>query len=71
MGTEYTYPHTYGRGIRSSKGWQEMYQGLVTCEPRKKAFAEAFEGRSAHDCEVTQRTFQVFWDCLAVTVGGS
>jgi 3',5'-cyclic AMP phosphodiesterase CpdA len=70
-GKEYTYSQTYGRGLRSAKDWQEMYQGLVTCEPRKKAFGEAFDLRSAHVNEVTPRTFQIFWDGLAVTVGSS
>lgn len=67
---EYTYSQTYGRGLRSAKDWQEMYQGLVTCEPRKKAFGEAFDLRSGHIDEVNKRTFSIFWDGLAVTVGG-
>jgi hypothetical protein len=66
---EYTYSKAYGRGLRSAKDWQEMYQGLLTCEPRRKAFSQAFDLRSPHINEVTPRTFQIFWDGLAVTVG--
>jgi len=68
-GKEYTYSQTYGRGLRSAKDWQEIYQGLVTCEPSKKAFAEALDLRSAHVNEVTPRTSQIFRDGLAVTAG--
>lgn len=67
---EYRYSQTYGRGLRSAKDWQEMYQGLLACPARGKAFAEGFDLRSAHIEEVNGRTFRIFWDALSLS-GGS
>jgi len=65
---EYKYSQTYGRGLRSAKDWQEMYQGLMTCPSRRKAFEEAFDLRSKHINEVNTRTFSIFWNALSLNV---
>lgn len=64
---EYKYSQTYGRGLRSAKDWQEMYQGLLTCPGRRKAFGEAFDLRSRRINEVNNRTFPIIWNALGLT----
>jgi len=64
---EYTYSQAYGRGLRSPRDWQEMYQELKTCPGKRKTFGEAFDLRSARIDEVNGRTFPIFWDALGVT----
>lgn len=69
--TEYRYSQTYGRGLRSARDWQEMYQGLVACPARGQAFAEGFDLRSTHIDEVNGRTFGIYWDALSLNAGSS
>jgi hypothetical protein len=64
---EYRYSQTYGRGLRSLADWQEMYQGLMACPERRKAFAQGFDLRSSHVDEVDGRTFRIFWDALSLS----
>ena len=68
---EYAYSQTYGRGLRSAGDWQEMYQGLLTCPARRKAFEAALVLRSTHFDEVNDRTFPIFWNALGLTADTS
>jgi len=63
---EYTYSRTYGRGLRASKDWQEMYQGLLTCPERREAFELGYGLRSSKSDQITASTFPIYWDSLAL-----
>jgi hypothetical protein len=48
-----------------------MYQGLLTCPARRKAFEAALVLRSTHFDEVNDRTFPIFWNALGLTADTS